>query len=189
MRALAALPAAAVAFLLFVGAEAATPATAKRSPTAVYRAVRTTPFAPATVAGRFSSARRSVTSPSTTARLHHAIGTIRITFRRGQGTIDYTVFRSRTDALNTWYDDVTVATANLNFKSRLRVYGLTSPNVLYLGSCISADCTSFTSSASIVTGFVKIDVTVTVLSQESYYDESMTMSLARAANAHLLRLS
>jgi hypothetical protein len=185
-----ALVAAAVAFVLFVGAEAATPATAKRSPTAVYRALKSTPFAPATVAGRFSSASRSVRSPSPTAHLHHAIGTIRVTFRRGQGTIDYTVFRSRADALDTWYDDVTEATANLNFKARLRVYGLTSkPNVVYLGACTSADCTSLTSSASIVAGFVKIDVTVAVLSQESYYDESKTMSLARAANAHLLRLS
>jgi len=113
-----------------------------------------------------------------------------VTFARGHGTIDHTVFRSHTDALNTWYDDVAEATAKLDFKARLRVYGLASKtNVVYLGSCTSVGCPSLTSRASIVTGFVKIDVTLTVLSEESNYDESKTMGLARAAHAHLLRLS
>lgn len=193
MRALAALPAAAVAFLLFVSAEAATPATAKRSPSAVYRALRTLPFQPATVDGRFGSAKKSVVAPSTSARRHHAIGTIRTTFGRGQGTIDYTVFRSHTSAVNTWYDDVTAATNAFNFQARLRVYGLAAPNVLYLGGCTSAatfaDCSSFVSTASFVTGTVKVDVSIAVLGQEPMYDQSAAMSLARAANAHLLRLS
>ena len=113
-----------------------------------------------------------------------------MTFRHGQGTIDYTVFRTHRDALATWDDDVTAATLAGNFDARLHVYGLPlKPNVLYLGSCTSSACTSLTSSASVVTGFVKIDVTVTVRSQHSHYDQSATISLTRAANSHLLRFS
>lgn len=180
-------------FLLLVVADAAISSSQKRSPTQLYRALRTTPFAPATVDGRFGSAARSVAPPSTSARRHHAIGTIRITFRRGKGTIDYTVFRSHTNALNTWYDDVTAGTTALNFHARLRVYGLTAPNVLYLGSCTSNatfdTCSSFVSTASFVTGTVKVDVSIVVLGQEPMYDQSAAMSLARAANTHLQRLS
>jgi hypothetical protein len=194
MKARGTLLASAMTFLLLIGADAAISSTQKRSPTQLYRALRTTPFAPVTVHGRFGSAARSVVAPSASARRHHAIGTIRTTFGRGQGIIDYTVFRSRTSALNTWYDDVTAATTALNFKARLRVYGLTSPNVLYLGSCTSNastidDCSSFVSTASFVTGTVKVDVSIAVLGQEAMYDQSAAMSLARAANTHLRRLS
>ena len=194
MRARAASLAAATACLLLVGADAAVPATAKRSPTQLYRALRTTPFAPATVDGRFGSAARSVVTPSTSARRHHAIGTVRITFRRGQGTIDYTVFQSHAGAVNAWYDDVTAATTALNFKARLRVYGLAAPNVLYLGSCASDAstidaCSSFVSTGSFVTGTVKVDVSIAVLGHEPNYDQSAAMSLARAANTHVRRLS
>jgi hypothetical protein len=112
---------------------------------------------------------------------------------RGQRTIDYTVFRSHTSAVNTWYDDVTAATTAFNFQARLRVYGLAAPNVLYLGGCTHAgtfaDCSSFVSTASFVTGTVKVDVSIAVLGQEAMYDQSAAMSLARAANTHLRRLS
>jgi hypothetical protein len=94
MKARGTLLASAMTFLLLIGADAAISSIQKRSPTQLYRALRTTPFAPATVHGRFGSAARSVVAPSASARRHHAIGTVRITFGRGQGTIDYTVFRS-----------------------------------------------------------------------------------------------
>jgi hypothetical protein len=47
----------------------------------------------------------------------------------------------------------------------------------------------FVSTASFVTGSVKIDVSIAVLGQDPNYDQSSAMSLARAANTHLLRLS
>jgi hypothetical protein len=179
----------AVVAVLAFGALPAAPASTGRTPPKLYRVLRTTPFAPASVAGRFRGARLSIVSLSASSARQHAIGTVQVTFTKGEASIRYTVFHSHNAALNAWEDDVSAARPMSDFQARLHVYGIHTPNVLYLGACASAACDSYRSMASIVNGYVKIDVTVTALPSHTNYDQAATMILARAANTHLVRLS
>jgi hypothetical protein len=179
------------AALLAFGGLTAAPASKGRTPPELYRALRTTPFAPATVAGRFSVARLSTVSPSPTAAHYRAIGTVQVAFTKGEGAIRYTVFRSHTGALNSWFDDVTAATTPvLTYERRLLVHGLPVKAFMFLGplsGCGPSPCPP--SRAMFVSGVVKADVTVTVRSNVSNYDQADTTALARAAYKHLRSLS
>ena len=176
--------------VLVWGVVAAAPATAKRSPTAIYRALRTTPFTPPSVASRFSSRRRSTVSPSANAKRHRALGTVQVAFAKGQGAIRYTVFRSHADAVRTWDDDVTAATTpGVTYEARLSVPGLgTKMAIMFLGGsrCDPLPCKT---EATFVSGVVQGEVTVTVVSTNSYYDRPDTVALTRAAYAHVVKLS
>ncbi len=160
-----------------------------QTPAARYRALLTMPFKPAAVAGRFSSGAASRVAPSATARRHHAIGAVQIAFANGGGSILYTVFRTHADAIATWNTDMTNATRIGNFRARLRIVGIPTKTAfmfLGLGSCDPSPCTS---TATFVWGVAKIDVSVAVAPNGPNYDQPATTALARAAYAHLLRVS
>ena len=179
------------AAVLAFGALTAAPASTRRTPPELYRALRTTPFAPPTVAGRFSRARVYTVSPSPTAARYRPIGAVQITFKKGEGSIRYTVFRSHAAALNSWADDVTAATSPLlTYERRLLVPGVPVKALMFLGparGCDPPPC--LPSRATFVSGAVQTDVTVTVRSNFSNYDQADTTALARAAYAHLRSLS
>jgi hypothetical protein len=172
------------------GESSATPA--KRTPTALYHALLTTPFTPTQVVGRFTGPSVTNETPSTTNLGHHAIGAVEVNFAKGGGTITYTIFRTARDARGAWYDDNDTQTAmdTFGFHARLRVVGLNNQLAfVYVGTgaCdASGPCVSV---AEAVVGTTRIDVSVTVQSTHSNYDESDTSSLTRAAYRHLLALS
>jgi hypothetical protein len=171
------------AAVLAFGVLTAAPASNGRTPPELYRALKTKPFAPATVAGRFSAARLSKVSPSPTAARYHAIGAVQVTFIRGDGSIRYTVFRSHTGAFNSWSHDVTAATTPyLTYQERLLVHGLPVPAVMFLGAlgqCDPSPCPP--TRATFVSGVVQADVMVTVESDASNYDQVAASALVRAA--------
>jgi len=175
------------AAVLAFGSPAATPASAGRTPPQLYRALQTKPFKPATVAGRFGDARLSTISPSPTAARYGAIGTVQVTFGKGEGSIRYTVFRSRARAFNSWADDISgAATPVLTFEQRLLVRGLPVTAVMFLGAlgaCDPAPCPD--TRATFVSGVVQADVTVTVRPNASNWDRVAASALVRAAYAHL----
>jgi hypothetical protein len=179
------------AAVLAFGVLPAAPASKGRTPPELYRALRTKPFAPATVAGRFSAARLSTVSPSPTAARYRAIGAVQVMFRKGEGSIHYTVFRSHTAAFNSWAHDVTAATTpGLTYEQRLHVYGLPVMAVMFLGALGGCDpSTCPPTRATFVSGVVQADVTVTVRSNASNYDQVDASALTRAAYAHLRSLS
>jgi len=185
----AAIGVAAGALLVF-GTLNAAPASKGRTPPELYRALSTRPFAPATVAGRFSSALVSTVPVSRTAARLRAIGAVQVTFTKGEGSIRYTVFRSHTGAFNSWAHDITAATTpGLTYEQRLRVHGLPVPAFMFLGAlgeCDPSPCPP--TRATLVSGVVQADVTVTVRNL-SNYDQADTSALARAAYAHLQSLS
>lgn len=179
-----------LASVLALGSTPAAPATTERKPAQLYRVLKTRPFAPATVAGRFSAARISAISPSPTAARYHALGTIEVTFAKGGGSIRYTVFPSRPAAFNSWADYMSGTTdPGLTFEQRLGVNGLPSTAFMFLGALGQCDPTPCPPTrATFLSGVVHAEVSVTVRPNAVHWDRDAANALVRAAYAHLKSL-
>jgi len=97
-----AMTAAGCLLLLALGAGTALSASDAKSPSALYRALLTTPIKPSQLPSGFYSASPGIGSPSKNSKSHHIVGEVDENVDSGDAAIIYEVFPSRAMAVADW---------------------------------------------------------------------------------------